>query len=244
MINTLCKSCVFAQWNNGQIGCEQGRLEIFKKKGLAELIEPEKYYKINTLCNRCRTGKWLLTHKKEDVINETQVKVDIILLNNDLDTNKIESNLDIALNHIRKNTIKQQQIIFGTVPLNYVWYYKLLSEKCKMKFQLIRPIDPQTKLGLLDFCARKADGNYYVVAELDQDTEFLSHIVDDLEVSLNDKLERFVMIPPLAELNGLVVQTYAHKKLYGNEGEPLVDKITKLAKEQNKEGLVGSWQKT
>lgn len=56
-MRTICKSCIFAKFNNGQqYGCYLGRLDKFFDLGKVVPIQPEDtFYTINTVCNTCRT---------------------------------------------------------------------------------------------------------------------------------------------------------------------------------------------
>ena len=55
---------------------------------------------------------------------------------------------------------------------------------------------------------------------------------------LNDKMERFVMINPLDDINGFVIYKKAFQAFLGNQGENIITKIQNSAAETDQEGMI------
>jgi hypothetical protein len=117
LINTECKSCVFAgQSNSGEQECYFGRLEIFKEQGKAK-ENPNGYYTISRLCNLCRNQETIdkvypgldfdqiAVECREFIV--PQVDYVVLVDNDDMDL------LNKTIDSIIKSKIEPSHVTFG-----------------------------------------------------------------------------------------------------------------------------------
>jgi hypothetical protein len=86
-------------------------------------------------------------------------------------------------------------------------------------------------LRCIDICMKRSKAMYVAVfkAGFVVPDDFISQ----LDVALNDELERFLYLTPYEDdVNGMVLQKIASKNFHGNRENPLIDKLRKKALEQ------------
>jgi hypothetical protein len=236
-INTLCRDCVFAVFNEQltkQEDCRFNRLERFIASGRAELVEDEetnlKYYKINTFCNRCRNSDWAKDYENPDerVIEQTITRLGYVLIANS-DNNITLSTLKSLLSQNIKPT--KIAVVF------YNAYHNLINfrEKIKgieAKIDIVNVIDKDDMNHLLDHGYRRLLNTNYMVS-VKAGFELPKSFSSKLDNLINEDLKQISLVTTEDYPNGLCIQTKLFNLLGGNFYEPLIDKIEKLAKEQN-----------
>ena len=251
---TSCGSCIFAVNKTSfpiitQTGCELGRLNKFIDNGKATLNENKTHYIIDCICNTCRGEKWKEMHVGKNLIatveKEIQITVDIVLYS-------FNGNGDVLKNitHRINSCVKQRQIkpqkILIVIKNNDIKYQAVfdvvqeLTEPYDIPFRIIRVIDSETSL---DECVSmgisKCTSQYTAVFDIQH--QIPSNFITKFNTLINYDLKRIVMIEPTFQYGGMVLQTNIFKLLGKNYNMPIFEKVKELAKEQEKESMVFTW---
>ncbi len=247
---TTCNTCVFATWNDEytqQIGCELGRLDKFKEKGQAELIEDKagfSYYHIKRFCSTCRDENWSkgLDNPVASVLSETKVRADIIIYDNE-DSPVWKENVHKSLDGVYAQTIKPRKIIIG--------FYKKLGKLDTIKIRLNNEGIRNEIVNVIKECPivnpyfdeliRKCHSTYYILCKSGEVLEPTA--IERLNHLINHDLDFVSMIEPYGEsLTGLTVQTLLHNTVGGNNNITIQEKIKELATNQNSIHMIKKWQ--
>jgi hypothetical protein len=248
---TSCKTCVFAQWEEGvQIDtCDMGRLEKYIDRGQTE-SHPDGYQVIQTICNACRGTKWmsqlpLNTNLVAAVEDEIKVSVAFIIVVTEQNTEKMFKLLHERLNEcVNQKQIAPSEIILlvQNTKAKSSEIYEMANEICgNVACKLVRIVD---ELLPLDSCLDLAVQNisksrYYCVV-------YLTHRISVNTIKLinqliNNDLRIISVIKPAYGFSGLVVQTMLHKIFGGNKLLPIHEKIEEAAKVQGKTDFILRW---
>lgn len=132
MIKTTCKKCVYKIVENEiQTGCELGRLEIFQKRGEAN-ISPEGFFDINSLCNTCREER--VDNIKEDI------SIPFYIFVNCTDTDKVPVDL---INQINDCKYKKKAVHFLFSKGKFTDLYNKIEETAEFPFKLTKLISEE-----------------------------------------------------------------------------------------------------
>lgn len=240
MIKTTCKDCIFAIWRDKQqIGCRFNRLDKFS----TEFIDD--HYEIDGICNYCRNKQWadqVKTSIIEQLEKETNIKIDIVVINSQTDKPSIEAQLKNLIDSIRKNKIVPLSIIFSSiVPLDYKWYIATIEKYIGVgiKYHIVNPFETNTPWDVLDLCIARAKAHFIFSCYLNTQLD-VSNVIDLLNQEYNDNCGRFIAIDSMNEIDGFVVQRSLAKLLAGSANGCLRDKILTLNSQQ-KANMVLNW---
>lgn len=237
-MHTSCQDCIFAIWDdNIQKGCKYNRLDKFEK----ELINKQ-YYKLNGICNICRNKEWqdrIGDNYLEVLDREIAIKTDFIFINTESNVDAVKINTLKTLKDLEQNNNKPTSVTFTSIAdINISEYARLIKDNCKFKFNVVNPILKKDLLSIIDMCVNYSKANYYIVYHLTKDNK-LTDINDKLNIALNDKVMKFLMIND-TDFHGTVIQRYLHKLLGGNTDKSIIEKINELNKLQET-NMVLSW---
>ena len=130
-MNTSCKNCVFAEWeNNTQVYCQLNRIEKFRNQGIVvdEAYDEDnrEFYVIKSVCLANRTNKWASrqnTNLIDKVYNEMQIKVDCIIY---IDSRHNIYDIESTYNSVLLSKLKPLNITF-LVNTNNIHQYQITS---------------------------------------------------------------------------------------------------------------------
>lgn len=179
MIKTECDKCVFAiRENSEQTGCHLGRLQSYKKSGIAE-IKDNGSYTINGLCLACRnTQTGDLEEFAESVLIEISPQVTVLIDYRDKDFDRE------AIVNIIKEKPSQILLVFRDKKISD--YNKFLSEAVegtRVKYRIIKFLDDNR----IESVYKSIEGNYVIVGDhvpKDIIKDFSRAIVSDLKTYL------------------------------------------------------------
>lgn len=248
-IKTPCKNCIFADYEDDsrvggtQIGCKLGRLDNFHKQGGDEAVveaydtdtieQNDETITIDTnffiingrICNAYRSvhSQWADEHGDDAVSTvkeELKLKLSVLVL---LEDGVTEEDIARTGESLRRQCLPPVEVHFvnyqeGIKPgrLNALLWKALGSELTWRITGIAEKDIPRGRV--LDLAAAQLNaGSYYAVflGGFRVPADFISNVHE----ALNERLERFSLLTPLEDGNGLVVQLGLHKHplVYGNE---------------------------
>lgn len=240
---TICRDCVFAEFTDDaitQTGCKLGRLDKYREKEKAHIVEDEnglEYYEINTFCNTCRDSTWddKFSDPVKRVMEEVSIKVDALIID---DSNHDDWYNDVmkSVNSLVNQTIKPCRIVIVCYrKLKPITALKELMDNAEIKYDIVNVLDySSSPYALLNHGVRRCRNQFYTVVE--SGDELPLDYFDKLNKIINEDLSQFSMIEPQDQLTGLTVQRKLHhmsQHLAGTSQMNIVEIIKELAKEQN-----------
>lgn len=247
-IRTICRDCIFAEFTDDaitQTGCKLGRLDKFREKQKAKIIEDEnglEYYEIGTFCNTCRNTEWddKFSEPVERVLKEIEIKVDAVILD-DSNHENWQQEIETSVNSLINQTIKPCRIVIvcyrKTKPISTL---KALMDKAEIKYDIVNVLDYcSNPYELLNHGAKRCRNQFYTVVESGDKLEL--DYFEKLNKLINDDLAQFSMIEPQEQLTGLTIQRKLHNmaaNLAQTSHLNIVEIIKDLAKQQNLQHMV------
>ena len=232
-IETVCRDCIFATWNDNkeQTGCRFDKIRKYKQWGVEVKPEVEgdrTFYAINALCTTSRSVTWNKYNKDApiDILQalarkEVQLPVDcIVMCEDDEDIKKLERTVKCALNQ----TMPFKRIFVGVpteTPSEYIIFcIEKIGTQCEWEVVQINNSaleeDKPLYFAQIDQVVIKSQSVYYAIFEAGGTID--PRFVEAIDNAINDRLHRFLAIRPLNEpLHGLVVQGNV-SNLMGNFG--------------------------
>lgn len=220
--HTCCKNCVFAMYvGNTQVGCELGRTRKFMDQGfLLEARDDEKeFFLVNGRnCRAYRNKIWgenvTKPERPKRVREEMAVRVDALVI--------IPSGLNFAalertIRSLKSQTLRPNQVVFvsnqDAVPREQLIVF--LRQNCgdlnwKLTHIFLRKEDGSfmSKEEAVDIAFPGVTGEYYVTASAG--SVFPEGFIREIDVAINDHLERFSLLTPTPQGEFQVVLTAMH----------------------------------
>ena len=236
-IHTPCKTCIFAKYNGDtQTGCGLGRIQPFREQGsvLEAEDEEKKFYIINgRLCNGFNEpgGEFAKTFAQEDWVETAKkllkLRLAIIVV--------IEEGHDLqmltpTIESIMGQSLKPKQVIFVNnqktirAPEIQTKLWKIIGNSLTWRINAIVERGAGDSFvsvpRAIDHTINSVQSAYYSVFK--PGFYIPTSFVEDLNVALNEKMERFSLLLPQPDGNGLTVQTEMHKNSQINGNMPMV----------------------
>ena len=248
-IQTSCKDCIFAEYNNNtQTGCKFNRIEQFKNNGtkIVEAYDDDKeFFVIDRFCNYCRNDQWMKDNvngqtAEQVVKNEAKIQVDVLVyihagnyiqsIQQTIDSLNQQFMLPKSITLVNNNsTIKNHDLVLlmRNQTNQYSWRVEqIVEENCK-------------KLRAIDLSVKKCKGTYYIV--IDAGSILRENFIYQINQMINEQLLKISLIIGNGH-SPSVTQTRLHKILAGNKGsKTVIEKIKELAEEQNLEHMIKDW---
>lgn len=269
-INTACKSCI---WNHPtdrdpKYSCRLGRIDFFIKNGVKYEMTEDNNYNLLTLCNSFRTEEWAqqVVDRKLDcfktLLEERQIRVDHIIVDYNKwayreAIQKIENSFQSAME--QDNYAPASILVISTNKAVHDKMAEVLrrlrairagyKDRQNVDFRVIRTFSHnRTPREMIDIAAEKCSGQYYIAYEAGHRVNHFAN--NDIDMSINYFMQRYVCIRPELGFNELVVSNKAHQ-IYGgnapivfedgNEFTLIENKLEHAAAEQESPHLVISW---
>lgn len=228
---TPCKDCVFAQYmGSTQVGCMFGRIEKFRRQGVKVLEvfdEDSKFFVIQTACraHRHRESPWAMRHPGRERLavcrKELELALDVVMVMHDQHTvEEVKTTVDSLLAQtllpmkvtvvVNRDGIPPQEIR-AILPSDWVAQYIQERQPDGSRIGPDRCIDHAVVGSRSQFYAVFTPG--YVVPP-----DFAA----SLDRALNDDLERFLLLEPNEDGQGMVVSMLAHA-YYGGNTEAVIE---------------------
>ena len=258
---TPCNECVFAQYDGKtQTGCDFGRLDKFKKKGI-DIIPAydlnRNFFVVKTFCNAYRGEKWARNYETEEYIDQVKkesiIKLCYIIIVGDgwnetsvKDTEWHEKQMK-ALDNTGQAVLNQNIEAASAIIINnssvpqFDIYHKAheLFNETSVDFYILGMSDDSDNYQCIDEAFKSIDYGFYAVFKSGHEIDPLFSV--NINRLLNEDLENISYIKVYDGINGTVVQSSIHRHLYGNIGASLEKKIEETCKEQGVKSLVRSW---
>jgi hypothetical protein len=212
-----------------QYGCFFDR-DVHFEKTTGE-SEEEIYFILDGLCNLCRNDDWLQKCQgsiMRKLYNESRAKIDVLFINRSNQQEEIEHCIKKNIELLDQNKNKPVTVNFTSfVPIDYHWYIKTVEKYSKNNFRVVRPYSLETDHQLLDMCVQKFKANYYLVFDLH--TNFLlDKILDRINVEINEKLTKLLVIYPTNDFDGLLMSRLLHTIITKEYGLNILEHLPKL----------------
>ena len=213
-MKTLCKGCIFAVLENEiQTGCKLSKLEKYKEKGLATLVDGN--YEIESFCKTVRSEVWAakVDGSLEDAVNkEAQNKHSVVIL--------YDGNLSKLKTTINSLTDIHQIVLVndGDIKENKGEIWSLLVDK-RVKYNIMASYEDN----LTDSAFSCVSGNYYLV--LKNGTKLPKKLLKRVNDETDVKLNQFLVFE---HKDIRVYSSYLHKVLGGNKDKDLFEKFKTL----------------
>ena len=254
VVDTACLGCVFAKgelrgsegtmkFYQDDHGCKIGALEKFAKHG-AEIQDAidgncNEFHVIKgRVCPYYRMERWLKDMTEEEAITQilTEVKLRcdaVIYFDDSMEPQDIVKTVHAisSCDHRPKkiyvannSSLRPSRIFYALAQCNMPWYSEtVLEEDCTM-------------MRALDLTQPKCTEMFitYFKAGFVPPQDFFS----SLNAALYDRLDKFILLKPIDDLNGLVVHRVFQKQAAGNARSSIVEKVEKISKEQKCQHLV------
>jgi len=247
---TKCHSCIFCQWKNDrQIGCDLEKLKKYIRSEQAAWDDTTNSYIINTICNTCRGEVWANSHLGKNLISivdkEVEISLDFLLLI----TNSTKYAILRYLHDTIDKCVNQKQIpprkiyiLLRDSGVKPEEIYPIVQESCgDIKFEIVYFVNMTLDLlDCIDHVVRKSKSRYYAVFNIFHNIP--SNLICTLNDLVNNKLEHVIMVTPEYDIDGLIVETTAHKFFEGNKGLSLINKINTAAEDSSKRKYVFTWE--
>jgi len=269
-INTPCKFCIFAKFSGKtQTGCKMNRIEPFTKLGhVLEATDPDdgkEFFIIDgRFCNAYQEagGQFAKTFKPEDWAKTMRQMLRLrlavlVVMENGVSLQSLEPTIE----SLKKQTLLPHQVVFinnqSTIKPSE-FHAKLFKQIGNDLTWRINQICERLKDGnfvtterAIDLAMATVTGTYYTVIR--PGFVLPPSFVNDLDVAMNDNMERFSLLLPDAAGNCLTVQTEMHKhpQINGNakqtyeqeDGTPLtltsvVEKLVRYAEIEKRQDMV------
>lgn len=196
MINTPCRDCIFAIYDDKtQVGCKLGRLDLFRKAGIepVECFDDEKEFYVipNRFCLSARNPEWGKRFKEEYweklVFYETQIQYNVIIIAQNSTLEKIES----TCNSFLSQTIKPKHftVIFDTLKPPKIGR---ILDKTEIKWRLQHVQGEFVESAQVDLVEDIIKHPYYVV--VDAGTVVEQDLSDVLQTRIIDEFRHFALV--------------------------------------------------
>lgn len=265
-MDTLCRDCVFAQWDGRtQVGCDWNRLDKFDEVGTKIMGEEDKatgkqYFRIcGRICNTCRhptTLKGVPARKwKEKVREEIKVRIAMMVY---VDSDEQEQDCIRTLESFRNQTATPHEIVViynnggSEAPPAYAEWLSDVPTFWR--------VEQMRELGIgfgkaVDLTVDNKDTTsvYYTVCRAGY--TYPINYVETIDKAINDDLDRFVLLLPDRDGDGLFAQVSLHKILSGNVGKirqedgsvlsvdkTIIDKIREVADSEGTGHLIKRYE--
>ena len=278
-ITSDCRNCIFATWtehgpdnsNVQQRGCEFGRIERFRIHGGVEEVSTEQdgktitSYEIQRVCNKHRNNEWAKVHQKDilgDLEKEVAFKMSFLIY---LDKNSLVEDLIECLKSIEKQTLKPIDVV---VLNNYseirpMQISEILDSRNLCSWQNIKMYRKSSKNEAInDDGYKHISGQYF--GQIALPCVLKPDFIEQIDIALNTRLERFLSIEYKDNPNVIVLQTRVAKLLNtvdivektqvndtDDENKKLVEKLEEntgikaklsmIAGDQKQESMIKVW---
>lgn len=222
-IETLCDNCTL--YDNG---CKLNRLELFLKNNQAHKT-PQGSYIVDRVCNT-----FVNKHEFTEPIHSDAVAIRKMVKTKFELLVFINSKTDVSyiLDEIEKlNYWPEHVSLISKERINAIGVLQYAKTK-KFKVDLQYIFDDKS----IDMVVSKSTFDYICYCDnIDLIPRDYFHNID---VELNDKMAKFIMIKPWDDINGFVVYKKAFQAYLGNQGETIINKLETAALEQGQEGMI------
>ncbi len=232
-LHTSCKNCIFATFDGKvQTDCKLGRIAAFQKlDNLVEAEDDEKQFFIvnGRYCNahQPQSGDFAKAFKPEDWVSTMKKMLALrlsilVVLEDGVDPQMLEPTCEA----IKAQTLKPHQVIFvnnqsAVRPSEFhAKLFKQLSNEVTWRLNHVFEKGAEGKAvapgRAIDHAMVGVTGSYY--ATIKPGFAPYADFVLDIHKALNEHMERFSVLLPKEDGNGLVVQSdlHRHSQINGN----------------------------
>jgi hypothetical protein len=241
-----------------QTGCELGRIALFREQGNKVEVAKEGHLVIyERICTALRTPVWANKQKNpiEAVYKEIRTGIDFIILADNTNSH-IDVLKTITCAIQQKTEIQSLRVVINSDRIKTKEIIKFLEQENPPIEFFVDEVKLRTEDGkrisgdkAIDIAADKCKSTYYAV--FNAGSHIPSTFVTDIDNAINKELQRFCLLEPNDNHNGLVVQQQLHRLLMGSRdvvleeykdgaliGDNILDKAIFFAKKNNQSHMI------
>lgn len=270
-ITSDCRTCIFSTWTGPkQRGCEFGRIERFRIHGGVEEVitqvgeETVTSYEVQRVCNKHRNNEWAKVHKQDilgDLEKEVAFKMSFLIY---LDKDSLVEDFIECLKSLQKQTIKPIDVVVlnNYSEISPTRISEILDSFSLRSWQNIKMYRKSTKNEAInDDGYKHISGQYF--GQITLPCVLKEDFVEQIDISLNIRLERFLSLEYENNPNIIVLQTKIAQMLdkidiaekqnvevvdekailvqKNDENKTTRYKLQAISKDQNRQDMVKTW---
>jgi len=242
-IDTFCGMCMFATYdeNKQQVGCAANVLHQLQQQGkivtTQEIDGHNCCYLHDIVCIYWRPVEWKIKMGQEESVDsllhfarrEMTLGADMLIY---MDKDNTLAQVNATIDGINHMNLKPKKVYFiNNQMCKPSQIMPLLTSECHVPWHMeLLIIQPENKLRALDSIALKQANRFITVfvAGFVPPVDYL----DCIDKALHDKLERFVLLTPVDEINGLAYMRTLHATLHGSQYSSIIEQTQQLCEEQ------------
>jgi len=251
-VETLCLNCIFAEWeintygNKEQVGCSAKILTKFDYEECIDDKTKTEFYAIpGRVCLYNRSEAWAKTHTSmEDLVLKARQEITLRLTTVVyMGENHTEDDLINTIKSLVQNKLQPCYIIFifNDVKLAPSYLMPLLAKHLsdshiQFRMEFIQERGAST-FRCIDICTKKVETTFF--AWFNAGFIVQPNFISNLDIALNDNLERFLVLTGDENYNGLVIQRLIARQIGGSIGERnLLEKLKHIMEAQECQHLI------
>ena len=225
-INTSCKDCVFATWEEDtQVGCDLGKIKLYKerKTPIIEAFDDEdkEFFVVKAWCSTYREELWKTAHSDKNLIEqlnqETYPKINYCIVMDSLDKDNFQKTLESIK---RQKYPPKRVLVTCTSPEDYMpilQHVKVeLEDLYGSDFRVHCVGEGMSFEAILDDSFKLSANGFYMGLKCGD--EVPEDASDLLHYALNKKLKSVALVKNGDNLSGTLHQAVLYKYLYGYRG--------------------------
>jgi len=243
-IDTLCGTCIFAGYNEDKVqtNCAANdmlhRLQQQGKQVVLEDMDDHKCFKIiDCVCHYWRPSTWHESATSDEELaalvdaarREMMLDADIIVY---CGPNTTFDEIACTVDSIKKMSIQPIRIYFANDHMERPGKFTLwVQENVELKWRVESVLTEYDNfLRAIDAVSDKCQSRF--VSVFRAGFQVPPNFLQELDIALHDRLERFVYLTPIDDLNGTTFIRNIHSLLKGNKYGMMAEQIKKLSEEQ------------
>jgi hypothetical protein len=242
-IITTCKNCMFSTLENEiQTGCELGRLDKFRERGVkVNLVED--HYEIEE--RRCTTNvvydspEIPLDEIKQKVTEYVNLKYSMIcLVGKDSTKEEVGKTVHSFFN---QDPLPQSIFVLLTEESHSrPTYINLMRSFNGVKWTVLKGGYEKTSDELIDDAVRSIDSNFLTVCHAGY--TYHRYWADDINIAINDELKTFLCLVADESGNAGLYLKNVYEAFGGNIQKPFEEKLIEIALEEGKMNLILTYE--
>lgn len=226
---TPCRQCVFADFREKtQVGCKLNRLERFQEQDPNCIVPAEdgdlEFFVVNgRLCNAYRNvnSRWAGEHQADSlvaIVDELKVRLSVIVMLK----GKTEEQITATAQSLLDQKLQPNQVLFVSEPGGvkaarlHALLFTLIGNKLTWRIQNV--LKEMSREKVVDEAVGAVTSPFYSI--FDAGYVIPPSFIDDVNQSLNYRLERWSLLRPFSG-QGLTIQT-KYAQTIGGHSNPLI----------------------
>lgn len=233
-VSTSCQKCVFAEFDdNKQVGCELGRLDIYREHGIEvsthtnDEDSKEAFLIVGRICTACRDLEWGEKNPKKEWRQIVEKQMDmryLVIIVADSDTEALERSIKSVANQELPST---EVVVVRpiTCKLDSPAIIPVLKKYALNSWKISHELANEDFGRCIDRVVDNSNGTSFYTT-IPEGTELETDLFSTINHRINQELLQFSMLE--AQDGTPIFNTAAHMHLDGNYERPLQEKIKEV----------------